>query len=58
VLYGGSVDESTAPELLGVPHVAGLFVGRAALDPQRFAAIAATPIPLRRDQPTVTKRSA
>ncbi|HEY3522264.1 MAG TPA: triose-phosphate isomerase [Candidatus Limnocylindrales bacterium] len=44
VLYGGSVDESSAAELLAVPAVGGLFVGRAALDPRRFAAIAATPV--------------
>lgn len=45
VIYGGSVDESNAAELLATPAVSGLFVGRAALDPRRFAAIAATPIP-------------
>jgi triosephosphate isomerase len=49
VLYGGSVDETTAGELLAVPGVSGLFVGRAALDPRRFAAIAATPISPVRD---------
>ncbi|HEU4572368.1 MAG TPA: triose-phosphate isomerase, partial [Candidatus Limnocylindrales bacterium] len=58
VLYGGSVDETTAADLLAVLHVAGLFVGRAALDPHRFAAIAATPIPSIRHEPTVTERSA
>jgi triosephosphate isomerase len=58
VLYGGSVDETTAADLLAVPHVTGLFVGRAALDPERFAAIAATPIPSAREQPTITERSA
>jgi len=45
VLYGGSVDERNAPDLLAMPDVGGLFVGRAALDPRRFAAIAATPVP-------------
>jgi triosephosphate isomerase len=45
VLYGGSVDEANAPELLATSAVDGLFVGRAALDPRRFGAIAATPIP-------------
>jgi triosephosphate isomerase len=44
VLYGGSVDEANAAGLLATPSVAGLFVGRAALDPVRFAAIAASPI--------------
>ncbi|MEO5939502.1 MAG: triose-phosphate isomerase [Candidatus Limnocylindrales bacterium] len=53
VLYGGSVDERTAPGLLATPGVDGLFVGRAALDPRRFAAIAAAPLPgHRRDQPS------
>ncbi len=44
VLYGGSVDERNAADLLACDGVAGLFVGRAALDPRRFAAIAAMPI--------------
>jgi triosephosphate isomerase (TIM) len=44
VIYGGSVDETNATELLATPGVAGLFVGRAALDPIRFAAIAASPV--------------
>jgi triosephosphate isomerase len=30
LLYGGGVDARSAPELLGEPHVDGLFVGRAA----------------------------
>ena len=58
VLYGGSVDERSAVELLALPSVAGLFVGRAALDPRRFAAIAATPIPIHRHEPAQTERSA
>jgi len=41
VIYGGSVDESTAAALLAAHGVDGLFVGRAALDPARFAAIVA-----------------
>jgi triosephosphate isomerase len=40
VIYGGSVDEATAGPLLGGDGVDGLFIGRAALDPERFAAIA------------------
>ena len=40
VIYGGSVDPLTAGPLLRQDGVDGLFVGRAALDPQRFAAIA------------------
>ncbi len=44
VIYGGSVDAVVAAELLRQPGVDGLFVGRAALDPARFATIARTPI--------------
>ena len=44
VIYGGSVDPAIASELLGRPGIDGLFVGRAALDPATFAAIARTPI--------------
>jgi len=40
VIYGGSVDESTAPGILAADAVDGLFVGRAALDPRAFARIA------------------
>jgi triosephosphate isomerase len=39
VIYGGSVDPDAAPTLLAEPAVDGLFVGRSALDPRRFAAI-------------------
>ena len=42
VIYGGSVDPSTAGPILAQEGVDGLFVGRAALDPKRFAAIAAS----------------
>ena len=44
VIYGGSVDDRNAARLLAEPAVDGLFVGRAALDPAVFAAIARTPI--------------
>jgi triosephosphate isomerase len=47
VLYGGSVDPENAPGLLTVPEVDGLFVGRAALDPDVFVAIATLPVPRR-----------
>jgi triosephosphate isomerase len=40
VIYGGSVDPFTAGPILCEDGVDGLFVGRAALDPKRFAAIA------------------
>jgi triosephosphate isomerase (TIM) len=40
VIYGGSVDPSTAAPLLEQEGVEGLFVGRAALDPSLFARIA------------------
>jgi triosephosphate isomerase len=44
VIYGGSVDEAAAPSVLAEPGVDGLFVGRASVDPDRFAAIARTPL--------------
>jgi triosephosphate isomerase len=44
ILYGGSVDTTGAGALLAQPGVDGLFVGRQALDPRVFAAIAHTPI--------------
>ena len=43
ILYGGSVSPAGAGTLLGQPDVDGLFVGRQALDPLVFAAIAHTP---------------
>jgi triosephosphate isomerase len=42
VLYGGSVDIDSATRLAGEPGVDGLFVGRYALDPGRFARIVTT----------------
>lgn len=36
ILYGGSVDGSNATEFLSIDDVDGLFVGRYALDPERF----------------------
>jgi triosephosphate isomerase (TIM) len=42
VIYGGSVDVERAGPLLEDESVDGLFVGRAALDPAVFAAIALT----------------
>ena len=44
VIYGGSVDETIAPLVLGQPGVDGLFVGRRALDPAAFASIARVPL--------------
>lgn len=40
IIYGGSVSLEAAPALLAQPAVDGLFVGRQALDPVVFAAIA------------------
>ena len=45
VLYGGSVNPHNAQGLLTVPEVDGLFVGRAALDPDAFVAIATMAFP-------------
>lgn len=40
VLYGGSVDPASAPDLLALPHIGGLFIGRSALDPAAFCRMA------------------
>ena len=42
ILYGGSVKPDNAAELLGAPEVGGVLVGGASLDPESFAAIAAS----------------
>jgi triosephosphate isomerase len=44
IIYGGSVDEEVAAAMLRERGVQGLFVGRASVDPVRFAAIARAPI--------------
>ena len=36
VLYGGSVNPGNAAELVGQPHVDGLFIGRSAWDPEGY----------------------
>lgn len=40
ILYGGSVKPGNAAELLRAPHVGGVLVGGASLDPASFSAIA------------------
>lgn len=40
IIYGGSINVGNAASILAKPGVDGLFVGRAALDPVAFAAIA------------------
>lgn len=40
IVYGGSVDHHNASEFLDAEGLDGLFVGRAALDPVEFAALA------------------
>ncbi|MDH3270497.1 MAG: triose-phosphate isomerase [Gemmatimonadota bacterium] len=40
ILYGGSVKPANAGELLSAPHVGGVLVGGASLDPESFVAIA------------------
>jgi len=44
VLYGGSVDATNAGPIANLAGVDGLFVGRAALDPETFVRIASTEI--------------
>ncbi|MEJ7784548.1 MAG: triose-phosphate isomerase [Solirubrobacteraceae bacterium] len=41
ILYGGSVNDANAAELLGLPDVDGALVGGASLDPVQFEAIIA-----------------
>ena len=41
VLYGGSMNPDTAPELLRQPDVDGGLVGGASLDPEKFSRIIA-----------------
>jgi len=41
ILYGGSVNDENAAELLALPDVDGALVGGASLDPEKFAAICA-----------------
>lgn len=36
ILYGGSVNEKNASELIKAPDVEGFLVGTASLDPQKF----------------------
>ena len=43
ILYGGSVDPGNAGAIAALEHVDGLFVGRAALDPDAFVKIAGVP---------------
>jgi len=40
VLYGGSVKPNNAEEILKQPHIKGVLVGGASLDPESFAKIA------------------
>jgi triosephosphate isomerase len=42
ILYGGSVNRQNAASLLAAPGIDGLLVGGASLDPEAWAAIAAT----------------
>jgi triosephosphate isomerase len=47
ILYGGSVKPANAQELLAAPHVDGLLVGGASLEPASFARLAGAPAPAR-----------
>ena len=40
ILYGGSVNEKNAPEIMAIKNVNGVLVGGASLDPEKFAQIA------------------
>ncbi len=44
ILYGGSVDKSTSREILSIPGIDGLLVGKASLDGEEFSEIVKTAI--------------
>ena len=46
VLYGGSVNLENAPELIQMPNIDGLFIGRSAWQAERFHEILRTVLPL------------
>ncbi|MDR1518792.1 MAG: triose-phosphate isomerase [Planctomycetota bacterium] len=46
ILYGGSVNRQNAPELIAMPAVDGLFIGRAAWDADNFNRIIRDVVPL------------
>lgn len=50
VLYGGSVNAGNAAELIGMPHVDGLFIGRSAWEAARFADIIRSVLPVFRQK--------
>ena len=41
ILYGGSVGPRECPEILSLPHVGGVLVGKESLDTKHFEAICA-----------------
>lgn len=47
IIYGGSVSPGTVEKFLRLPDVDGLFVGRSALDPERFKGIIADAVRVR-----------
>ena len=46
VLYGGSVNPDNAPELIVMPHIDGLFIGRSAWNAENFSRIINCVLPL------------
>jgi len=46
VLYGGSVNNENAEELIAMPHIDGLFIGRSAWDAENFNHIIRSVLPL------------
>jgi triosephosphate isomerase len=46
VLYGGSVNNENAEELIAMPHIDGLFIGRSAWDAENFNKIIRSVTPL------------
>lgn len=55
VLYGGSVNPQNAPELIVMPHVDGLFIGRSAWDAENFNRIIRQVLPLFFEKPALSE---
>lgn len=46
ILYGGSVSQQNAADLIQMPYIDGLFIGRSAWDPEAFNKLIRTVLPL------------
>lgn len=51
ILYGGSVNNQNAAELLSMPEINGLFIGRSAWDAENFNAMIRALLPIQQEKP-------